>query len=153
MPADFLPVTRVLFPEDKDLKDSGCSLPFIYCERAFVYMDIKLYDEAIKDCNKAIELYPKNTEAYYARGLAYDRKSEYDSAIENYTKAIEFNLKTIQPTPSFIPDSYVYAYYNRGIIYSKKGDRDRAIKDLKKAVDLRSQEARKTLKEFFDIDY
>jgi tetratricopeptide (TPR) repeat protein len=83
------------------------------------------YDEAISDYNRAIELNPEFSEAYYTRGSAYDRKGQYNHAIDDYTKAIELN-------PYFVE-----AYSNRGVANGIIGRYDRSISDLKKAIEIR----------------
>lgn len=47
------------------------------------------YDNAILAYSKAIELNPKDADAYNNRGAIYDIKKEYDLAIQDYNKAIE----------------------------------------------------------------
>jgi len=79
------------------------------------------YDEAIKDCTKAIELNPKYAKAYYFRGRAYYDKGLYDEAIEDYNKTIKLNPK------------HADAYWCRGLAYDKKGLHNEAIKDYTKA--------------------
>ena len=62
--------------------------------------------------------------AYYNRGIAYEKKGEYDRAIADYDTAIKLNPKNAT------------AYNNRGIAYSKKGEYDRAIADYDTAIKL-----------------
>ena len=83
------------------------------------------YDQAIKDYDKAIELKPNYSDAYYNRGIAYDNKGNYDQAIKDYNKAIELN------------PNHTNAYNNRGLTYDKKGDYNQAIKDYSKAIELK----------------
>ena len=73
-------------------------------------MDKGQYDQALFDFTKAIELNPKDADAYINRGFVYDKKGQYDQAISNFTKALEINPK------------YAEAYCNRGIAYGKKGN-------------------------------
>ena len=35
----------------------------------------------------------KNLDAYFNRGVAYEKKGDYDRAVADYTKAIELNEK------------------------------------------------------------
>ena len=122
------------------------------------YSAIKVFDRAIEQYGKAIDLNPDNTAAYYNRGIAYDSKGDFDQAIQDYTKAIKLNpndtdaynnrgvaygnkddfdheiqdyTKAIKLNPN-----YVDAYYNRGIAYGNKGDFDQAIQDFNKAIEL-----------------
>ena len=76
--------------------------------------------------NKAIELVPRDAEAYRQRGVAYAQgKGQYDQAISDFNKAIELDPKLAM------------AYNNRGLAYALgKGQYDRAISDYNKAIDL-----------------
>jgi len=84
-----------------------------------------LYDQALSDLNKAIELDPQYSNAYFTQGDVYAKKQIYDSAILNYTKAIEFT-----------PD-YADAYYFRAKAYLLIKDYDKAWDDLHKAKELK----------------
>ncbi len=82
----------------------------------------KLTDQ---DYTKAIELYPRDTHAYYNLGNTYYKKGQYDQAIKDYTKAIELNPKLAK------------AYENRGFAYfDKLEDKNRGCTDWKQACDL-----------------
>ena len=50
---------------------------------------IKKYNLAISDYNKAIELDPNNPFAFYNRGISYDRKGEYEEAIDQIPDLID----------------------------------------------------------------
>ena len=62
-------------------------------------------------------------------GLVYEKKKEYDSAIESYKKAVE-----IEPL-------YAEAFYNMANSYKIKRDFNRAIDNYKKAIDIESDYA------------
>ena len=95
---------------------------FIY--RGASYDDKGLYDKAISDYTRAIEIDPKNVLAYYNRGFSYNNKGLYDKAISDYTRAIEINPK------------FVEAFINRGLGYNNKGLYDKAISDLTRAIEI-----------------
>ncbi len=86
--------------------------------------------QAIRDYGKAIELDPKDAEAYYGRGCAYANLEDYRQAIRDYDKAIELDPK------------YAHAYFNRGIAYSKLGDYRQTIMDFDKAIELDPKNAK-----------
>jgi tetratricopeptide (TPR) repeat protein len=81
-------------------------------------------DKAIADYNKAIELNPKNEEAYYIRGLAYAGKKDTGRAFDDYNRAIELNPK------------YVQAYLNRSVINLMKGNPEQVISDMCKVIEV-----------------
>ena len=87
-------------------------------------LDKRDYDRAIADFTKAIEINPKDGDAYGFRGLAYTRKDNYDLAIADFTKVIEINPKDGD------------AYRARGIAYGRKDNYDRAIADFTKAIEI-----------------
>ena len=89
-----------------------------------VHPDLKngLYDSAISDFNKAIEIDPKHDKAYNSRGNVYNVKGLFDLAISDFNEAIDINPK------------YADAYGNRGYAYSAKGLYDLAISDFNKAI-------------------
>src|SRR5579863_4544332 len=62
--------------------------------------------------------------AFYDRGLAYVRKSDYDRAIQDYDQALRLN-------PTFAD-----ALYSRGSAYANKNDYDHAIQDYDQALQL-----------------
>jgi len=47
------------------------------------------YDQAISDFNKALEINPKDADAYSNRGTAYREKGQSDQAIVDFNKALE----------------------------------------------------------------
>ncbi|MDP2731016.1 MAG: tetratricopeptide repeat protein, partial [Dehalococcoidales bacterium] len=87
------------------------------------------YDLAIADYNKAIELDPKNANAYLNRAFAYYNNKQYDLAIADYNKVIELDPKN------------GYVYNNRGLAYYYKGQYESAIADYNKAIELDPKDA------------
>ena len=63
----------------------------IYNNRGAIYNDLKKYDRAIDDYNKAIELAPEDAGVYFNMGKSYQKLGQYDRSIANYSKAIELN--------------------------------------------------------------
>ena len=86
--------------------------------------ELKEYDNAILYFQKAIELDPKYSEAYYNLGTTYTNKGNLDKAIQCYKKAIELN-----PQISIV-------YNNMGVAYEEKGDNEKAIKCYEKAIEI-----------------
>ena len=114
--------------------------------------------QTIENLTKAIELNPKDANAYYKRGTAYYKLKEYDKAIADYNRAIELDPKNAET--SYIPGiaycikndpdraiqkftkeielnpKNIWAYFNRAIAYYLKNDVDRTIEDFTRVIEL-----------------
>ncbi|MFH1102579.1 MAG: tetratricopeptide repeat protein [Pseudomonadota bacterium] len=82
-----------------------------------------------------IEKYPKNSDAHFYRGLAYQEMENLPEALSSLNRAIELN-----------PEKGVY-YYGRGRAYLVSGEKEKAITDFKRAAVLGNEDARRYLKE------
>jgi tetratricopeptide (TPR) repeat protein len=78
--------------------------------------------------NRSIQLDPKLSWGYYARGNVYQSKRDYDRAIADYTEAIRLSSRFYQ------------AYFLRAYIYSEKNDFDRAIADYTEVIRIDPQD-------------
>ncbi|MBB5340721.1 tetratricopeptide repeat protein [Tunturiibacter gelidoferens] len=86
--------------------------------------DEEKHEEAIAEYQKAIELDPKDTHAYYDWGIALDSEGKQEEAIAKYQKTVELDPK------------YVNAYYNWGIALHSEGKHEEAIAKYQKTVEL-----------------
>jgi tetratricopeptide (TPR) repeat protein len=110
-------------------KWSGSGLSWAYGNRCIGYKDKGEYDRAIEDCDRALELDPRNPFAYNSRGAAYYFKQDYDQSIADYAQAIRINPRFIDPI------------HNTGISYAAKGDYDTAIAMYNKALQIDGKDA------------
>lgn len=94
-----------------------------YEKKGEEYFGKNMYDDAIIEFNKSIEITP-NYWAYVFRGQAYRYKQQYEQAISDYSKAIEINQK----------NENIYSL--RGDAYSHTGLYGHAITDLNKAIEM-----------------
>ena len=119
--------------------------------------------QAIDACSRYIRKNPRSAVAFYARGLAWHKKGNFDKAISDYNKAIELNPKDADAFyargfawgnkgnfDKVISDSnkaielnpkYADAFINRGFAWGKKGNFDKAISDSNKAIELNPKNA------------
>ena len=132
--------------------------------KAQIDIETREFDNAIKSCEKSIELDKDFPLSYYNMGIAYHNKKEYDTAINNYTKAVELNpeymeawngmgfsyelksdydnaLNSLNKAIEFDAD-YVMAYYNMGNVYKHRNELDNAIESYNKVVQLNPNHAK-----------
>jgi len=117
------------------------------------------YDEAIKYCQKAIDLDDAYVGSYLNMGNAYIKKEEFDRAIEYFEKAVKLDsnyknawcdmglanrlkadydnaLKNIEKAIE-IDNNFALAWYRKGNVYKHKGELNKAIESYKKVIDLK----------------
>ena len=127
-------------------------------KRGLALTDEGLYEEAIQEFNKAIEIDSKDPSGYFYRGNTYAEKGDNEKAIADFTTAIELDpenansyynrglcysekrdfdkaiadyTRTIEIDPN-----YAFAYYNRGLAYGRKGEHEKTIADCTKAIEI-----------------
>ena len=82
------------------------------------------YEEAIQAFSTAIEIIPRDYQAYNYRGVAWALMGKYDKALADYNKALE-----IRPR-------YAEAYNNRGFARTQQGDLSNALNDYARALEI-----------------
>ena len=75
----------------------------IHLSKGATEVEVALYDEAILSLTKAIELNPKNHEAYFERSIAYFEKGEFDLSLQDY-------LETINQKKTFLEYLHLYEF-------------------------------------------
>lgn len=81
----------------------------------------------IEDCNQAIQINPKNVEAYSIRASEYQKQGKFIEAISDCNQALSIN-----------PD-FSEAFNNRGNVYWNLREFDKAISDYDQALRIDSQ--------------
>lgn len=109
-----------------------------YKERGSAYRQLHLYDDAIINYLKALDINPTYAQAYNGLAICQDEgKLDFNEAIINYTKAIELDPKS---------GTYIY---NRGACLYDNGFKEKARPDFIKADSLGKIEAKSYLKKYF----
>ena len=104
--------------------------PKLYHMRGLAKYMLLDYEGAIKDYDKAIELDPSYTNAYFNRAYTKNDIGYYEDAIQDYTKVIELNPNDTS------------AYFYRGSINSNIQNYEEAIEDFNKAIELKPNNAK-----------
>jgi len=133
--------------------------PEAYASISLIYTKQGKLDEAIKMCEKAIEIAPTQIEGYAGLLGVYRAQDDVEKELEvhytiaekfkeklpeayvfisliytklgNHDEAIKMCEKAIE-----INENYANAWYNRACVYSLKGDKQKALSDLKQAIEL-----------------
>jgi tetratricopeptide (TPR) repeat protein len=95
-----------------------------YLQRAKALTELHQYDDALADCNRAINLRPESSHGYVIRANNYIKCWQFDRAFADLTHAIALN-----PT-------HPHAYTTRADVYEKTGRSHLAQVDRQKAAEL-----------------
>jgi tetratricopeptide (TPR) repeat protein len=93
-----------------------------HLNRGNAYLDRGLYQKALEDYNRALEIDPGYAEAHYNSGLIYALRKDYALAKKEFIRAIEYK-----------PD-YISAYINLGNVCNDVGEYPAAIENYDKAL-------------------
>ncbi len=94
----------------------------IYHDRANLYYNLKKFDLALANYQKAIAIDPQDPYIYNNRGKLYRKLRKFDLALADFDRAIAIN------------PNYAGAYNNRGNVYGNMRQWDLAIADYTKAI-------------------
>jgi tetratricopeptide (TPR) repeat protein len=120
------------------------------------------YTEALEELNKAVDLDPRNAEAYYWRGRTQMNLGRLDQGVDDFKKAVNFKpdyseaydhlgwlaakqgqvneaIDYLTKSVEFKPENG-WAFYNRSRLFFRKGDVANAMKDAEKACSLGYQD-------------
>lgn len=103
----------------------------IYNNRGICYYNLRQYNSALADYDKAAQLNPEDAEIYFNKGRTYKKLDQLGRAIASYDKAIELNPK------------HAAAYNNLAFLLAtakekKYFDGGKAVRLALKAVSLRN---------------
>ncbi len=95
-----------------------------YLRRGLAHKKLEMYEKAIADYDKALQIRPGYAEAFNNRAMVWDLTGEYDKAIADYTEAIKADPSDAE-------------YFNgRGVTWDNKGEYDKAMGDYRAAINL-----------------
>jgi len=68
----------------------------LYTNRATAYTKLQAYSEALKDCDKCIEMNPKFIKAYLRKGAVYAATKQFQKCFEVYSQALEIDPNNVE---------------------------------------------------------
>lgn len=102
----------------------GINLAFVHTQRGLAYQDLRRLDEAERDFEQAMKLYPEDFDSFLAMGTLYAKeKHQFEKAIEYYEQAVR-----LKPT-------LAVGYEMIGNAYSNLENYDKAEEYYSKAND------------------
>lgn len=107
-----------------------------YFIREQAEMQCRMYQQAINDINKAIEMEPKNVEYWVEKGSVHLRVNQPDDAMKALNKAIELDAKNAA------------AYRMLGYCQIQQGKKKEGMANLEKAVELGDTVAKNLIEKY-----
>jgi tetratricopeptide (TPR) repeat protein len=95
-----------------------------YSSRARLYADLKKYELALADYNKALEIDPKDITARINRIIFYENTKQYDLAVTEVETVLGIEPKN------------AYVHYLKAVLLKDQGNYQLAIKSAEKSVEL-----------------
>ena len=92
--------------------------------RAHIYQDAGMYDKAIADFTKMIDMEPMVVYGYYSRGWCYEYAGDDRKAMDDYNAGLD------------IEKNYLSLYMMRGRLHRKQGNMELAKPDFEKVLEL-----------------
>lgn len=111
----------------------------LYYERGITYALQGNYDKALKDYNRAIQIFPEDYSYYYRRSNAYIHMNRLDNAVKDINIALSLNPDNEDSIirKKNLANRYTVNAYD----LDQNGDYHSAMVAIKKAIDLDSTEA------------
>jgi tetratricopeptide (TPR) repeat protein len=100
----------------------GAELSELYRLRGWERRQKNDLEGGMADYDKAVEVGPTNSYAFYHRGAAYYAENKFDLAIQDFDEALR------------LKPNYANAFLRRGKAYQAKGDTDSAKQDYENAL-------------------
>ena len=100
-----------------------------YINRCKAFVEKENFSAALADCNKALQLHPKNKEALKWRGASYYFQNKLDSSILDFNEVLKYDSK----------DAQVWRW--RGSSYYWQNKLDKAIDDFTESLKLNAKSA------------
>ncbi len=102
----------------------GADIAWAYSNRCFALFRLGKRDKALSDCDKAVELDPKNAVAFQARAMIEQDGGDSEKALADFDKAAQLGANNAA------------LFSDRGNLLLAKGEADKALADYDQAIAL-----------------
>jgi eukaryotic-like serine/threonine-protein kinase len=100
----------------------------LYLLRATCYQQVKEYNKALADYNKAIELDASQPGFFVGRGKVYEEKGQFEQALADFSKALELDADNAA------------AHLGKGRTFGMQKNYEKAFEEFSKAIDIDPKE-------------
>lgn len=121
-----LPLRLIMDPNGKVLHDSESMRVSVHIALGEEYLAESNFAESIREFEKAKEMNPRSSLAYYRLGEVFFKQFSYQSSANNFRDALNGDLK-----PDWV-ETWTHIYL--GKIYDVLGNRERALAEYRKAL-------------------
>ncbi len=101
---------------------------WMFNERGILLRQQGLWEEAIRNYEKALTVAPDDGGLYYNIGVAYAVGKQYRKAVQSFVKALEVDREVLRQSPAVA--------YNIGLAYMNIGQRNNAVKMFKFSLEI-----------------
>jgi tetratricopeptide (TPR) repeat protein len=101
----------------------------VYYNRGVCYSKMGLFEKAMEDFKRSLDLNPSHYRSYIGVGFVYYDLGDFESAIQNMTQSIKINSSAYYTNIN-------EAYLIRAMAHAKIGDYINSFKDYNKAVEI-----------------
>jgi len=109
---------------EKNKDDPRLRVALSHYKLGLVYENGKRFNDAIKEYDKALSVFPNFTSALLRRGMIYDFSKNTKRALSDFLKAGE------------VDPQFSLAFFDQGLCYKRLKKRDEALESYKKCVAL-----------------
>ena len=105
----------------------------MYNDRAYVKYRLNIFDDAIKDCDTAIRLFPQFMNAYYNKGVIYLGVGNAKQAVKEFDTTLALS------------NNFYFGYFYRGMAKKQLNDMKGACADWNESAKLGFAAAQDTI--------
>uniref|UniRef100_A0A8C6ZLU5 Uncharacterized protein n=1 Tax=Nothoprocta perdicaria TaxID=30464 RepID=A0A8C6ZLU5_NOTPE len=96
-----------------------------YCQRAYAYILLQNYADAVADAKKSLELNPNNAIAFLRKGLGEYHMKNYTSALESFREGQKLDSKYLDHVRSLLDVDHTFTAWIKRCEETLNGKKDK----------------------------